>query len=204
MSSSGRQKSPFSDLNPAMNEEARRAFTAASDAMSQWRDELTTIGERNSLRVFDKMGAAAKAMGWPGEFVDMTRSQLQQASKIQAQMIDQVMSVWEQQVKAPDVGVPNVFADQMKQFTEQMQNMGKAGGFPGMPGMGAMPGMPDFTKMMDMGNLSGMSMAPLQFWMQAADMWQKNWQQAVTSMMEAQAGMMGQSGGGGGRSGSSR
>jgi hypothetical protein len=45
-----------------------------------------------------------------------------------------------------------------------------------------MKNMPDFA---------GMPAAPLQFWMQAAEMWQKNWQQALSSWMEAQSTMMG-------------
>jgi hypothetical protein len=48
--------------------------------------------------------------------------------------------------------------------------------------------MPD---MKSFGDFSTMPTAPLQFWMQAAEMWQKSWQQALSSWMEAQSSMMG-------------
>ncbi len=59
----------------AINEEAREAVVGAFDALSEWRGELAESAERNGGAVFDKMAAAAKAMGWPAEFVDATRTE---------------------------------------------------------------------------------------------------------------------------------
>jgi hypothetical protein len=161
-------------------EEAQKALTGAFDAMTGWREEIASAAERNSSTVFDQMGTAAKAMGWPAEFVDMTRQQMQQGSKMQMQMMDQVMDVWEQQIKAPGSPLPGMPGmPEMPKFENpfaSMMGMGGMGSMPGMGAMGAMPGMPDFTKM---GN-------PMQFWMQTAEMWQKNWATAMQSMMEMQ------------------
>ena len=85
--------SPF-DANPAftkLGEDSRKAVIQAFDAMSNWRSELAEISEKNSDAVFDKMSEAAKALGWPTEFVELSRKQMQNASRMQLQAVDQVM-----------------------------------------------------------------------------------------------------------------
>jgi hypothetical protein len=92
--------SPF-DANPAftkLGDDTRKAVIQAFDAMSNWRSELAEIGEKNSNAVFDKMAEAAKSLGWPTDFVELSRKQMQNASKLQLQAVDQVMDVWEKQV----------------------------------------------------------------------------------------------------------
>lgn len=179
-----------------LTDEARKATSAAFDAMSNWRHEMTATTERNSDAVFEKMSAAAKSMGWPTEFMDMTRNQMQTASKMQMQMVDQVMDVWQKQVTNPGTGF-------------QMGSIPQMPAFPGMPSFPGFPGMPSFSGSKSssngapmfpgMGDMSSMpAMVPLQFWMQAAEMWQKSWQQALTSWMEAQSSMMGKPGSGSG------
>ena len=166
-------------------EEAQKALTGAFDALTGWREDIAAAAERNGTAVFDKMGTAAKAMGWPAELVDLTRQQMQQGSKMQLQLMDQVMDVWEQQIKAPGT-MPTM---------PGMPTMPTMPGMPGMPGMpkfenpfaampgmagmmgpGGIPGMPDFSGMTN----------PMQFWMQAAEMWQKNWATAMQSAMDMQ------------------
>jgi hypothetical protein len=148
----------YQSSTSGLNEEARRAVTGAFDAMSEWRDEVTSTTERCTDKVLDRIGEAAKTTGWPRELVDATRSQFQQASRMQAAFIDQMMDAWQQQLKSP--GTP------MRMLSG---------------GLGAMPGF-------DVGASSGlnMAMAPLQMWMQAAEMWQKSWQSAMSRWMEAQ------------------
>lgn len=178
-SNAGSRGKGFSEALSAagMNEEVRSAMTSAFEAMCDWRSDAANMAERHGNKVFDKMGTAAKAMGWPPELVDMTRQQMQQASKMQLQVLDQVMDAWEQQVKSPGAGMSMPSGVSPFQFPD----------FSKMPGMSGMPGMPNFPGM-DFGN---MPTAPLQFWMQAAEMWQKSWQQALSSWMEAQSSMMG-------------
>ena len=158
-------------------EEAQKALVGAFDALSGWREEIAAAAERNGTDVFDKMGTAAKSMGWPAELVDMTRQQMLQGSKMQLQMMDQVMDVWEQQIKSPGSAIPGMPA--MPKFENPFAGM------PGMQGMPGMPGMPGMGSMPGMGDMSSLT-NPMQFWMQAAEMWQKNWSTAMQSMMEMQ------------------
>lgn len=167
--------SPF-EANPAftkLGEDTKKAVIQAFDAMSNWRAELAELGEKNSNAVFDKMAEAAKSLGWPTDFVELSRKQMLSASKLQLQAVDQVMDVWEKQVKA--LGGPG-------QFPNFSNVSGFGAGMPQFPGAGAnFPGMPDFA--------SGAT-NPIQFWMQAAEMWQKGWQQAMSSWMETQQSAM--------------
>lgn len=147
-------------FGPAFDADTRKAFNAVFDAMSSWRDDLSALTEKNSDAVFDKMSAAAKKVGWPENLVDATRQQLQQASKIQLHMIDQMMETWQQQVKNPNA---------MTNPADLMRNLqwpGVSGGNPFAP-----------TSMPNFGSLPAGN--PMQFWLQAADMWQKSWTSAM-------------------------
>jgi hypothetical protein len=176
--------SPF-EANPAftkLGEDAKKAVMQAFDAMANWRAELAEMGEKNSNAVFDKMAEAAKSLGWPTDFVELSRKQMQSASKLQLQAVDQVMDVWEKQVKA--MGTPGQFPS----FPNFPGVPGFGGGAPQFPGPGGtFPGMPDFA--------AGAA-NPIQFWMQAAEMWQKGWQQAMSTWVDAQQNPMNKSGGG--------
>lgn len=84
-----------------LNDEARRAVNAAFDALNDWRNDMAVASDRYSSRVFDQMQAATRAMGWPDEVVNATRLQLQNASRMQLQMMDQVMDAWKTQLRNP-------------------------------------------------------------------------------------------------------
>lgn len=173
---------PSNFFNPeafkALGEEQRKAMTAAFDAMSNWRQELSSMQEKNSAAVFDKMSSAAKSLGWPTEFVDLTRRQIENVTKMQTQAIEQVMDVWEKQATtAANAGA--------KLEMPKFPGFGNMPSFPGMPGSGnsMFPGMPDMSAMTT-------PMMPMQLWMQAAEMWQKSFQQAMDSWAETQKSMM--------------
>lgn len=153
----------------ALGDEQRKAMTAAFEAMADWRQQMSTMQEKGSAAMFDKMSDAAKSLGWPTQFVDLTRQQIETVTKMQNQVIDQVMDAWQKQATAKPgtFQAPNI--PNMPNFPNASNNM-----FPNMP---------------DMSNM-GMPMMPLQIWMQAAEMWQKNWQQALSNWMEAQQSMM--------------
>jgi hypothetical protein len=169
-STSNPRSSKPSLVGAGLSEEARRAMNAAFDALSEWRNELTGVTERNASTVFDKMASAAKALGWPSEFVDMTRQQMTQASRMQLQMLDQVMDIWEQQMKSPG---SNISLPDMTKLAP-------------LPFGGSMPGWAGFGSQMPGFDMQGMAGNPMQFWLQAADMWQKSWQQAFAAWMEMQ------------------
>jgi hypothetical protein len=169
------------ETNPAfakLGEDTKKAVVQAFDAMSNWRTELAEMGEKNSNAVFDKMAEAAKSLGWPTDFVELSRKQMQSASKLQVQAVDQVMDVWEKQVKS--FGSSGQFPN-FTSFPGFPNVPGFGAGAPQFPGAGAgFPGMPDF----------GAGAAnPMQFWMQAAEMWQKSWQQAMSTWIDAQQNM---------------
>jgi len=186
--------SPF-EANPAftkLGEDTKKAVIQAFDVMANWRAELAEMGEKNSNAVFDKMAEAAKSLGWPTDFVELSRKQMQSASKLQLQAVDQVMDVWEKQVKA--VGAPGQFPS-IPTFPNfpNVPGFGSGAGFPQFPGAsgGGFPGMPDF-------GAGGVN--PMQFWMQAAEMWQKGWQQAMSTWVDAQQSTMNKTPGGKGNS----
>src|SRR6516162_15792 len=87
---------------PGLSNEARDAVNAAFDAMSTWRTETVNNSEKNLEQVIEKMAAAARAIGWPEQIVDATRSQMQTVTKTQIQMIDKMMDAWEEQIKSPN------------------------------------------------------------------------------------------------------
>lgn len=155
-----------SDFSAAkgLTEEARKAASAAFDALAQWRDEMAKANENYSSKVFDQMAQASRAMGWPDNMIDVARDQMQEASRMQLQMMDQLMEAWSKQIKAPEMSMatPSDFMEQVKKFQQ-----GMAGG--AMPGMGPMPP-----------GMAGMAMAPFQMWMQAAEMWQRNMATAMS------------------------
>lgn len=177
-----------------ISEDARKTMNAAIDAFSDWREEFAEHSEKNARVVFDQMASAAKAFGWPVEFIDATRQQMQNASRMQLHIMDQIMDMWEQQLKNPGSGfkLPEAWTNAMKTMPGMsgmpsfpgMGQMPQFPGFPQFPGMGSFPGMPNFGSLPGM---SGMPGNPMQFWMQAAEMWQKAWQDAVKSWMDAQA-----------------
>lgn len=192
-------KSRLSVAGLGISEDARKTMNAAIDAFSDWREEIAENTEKNSKAVFDQMAAAAKAFGWPSEFVEMTRQQMQNATSMQLQLMDQIMSVWEQQLQNPGASLKAPHASS----GPGNNHLGSGGGtgFPGMPMMpGAMfPGMfgsmfpggtapgAMFPGMPMMPGMGSMPINPFQFWMQAAEMWQKSWQQAAQSFAETQS-----------------
>jgi hypothetical protein len=113
---------------------------------------------------------------------------MQAAAKLQIQAVEQVMDVWEKQATAAASGkapAMPVFPG-MPDFSKGMPDFTK-----GIPGMGSIPGFSGSNPFGSMPDMSQMPMVPLQFWMQAAEMWQKSWQQALSTWLEAQNGMAG-------------
>ena len=132
-----------------MSKEMRDELAATFDALSKWRDELETVNDRCLGQVLDRTSKVARAMGWPDQAIKTTREQLETASKVQTEMIDQIVEAWRRQLKSTTapMAVPRNFAEQMPAF-------GLA--FPGA--------MPEFNPL-----------APWTFWLQAAEMWQRTW-----------------------------
>jgi len=164
---------PAGFANGMFEADVRKSMNSAFEAMSEWRDEMAASTERYQTKVFDKMAAAAKAAGWPEQMVEASKTQMQQMSKMQLQMVDQMMDAWTEQMKNPG------------KLTFGLQH----GGFPGMGNMPSFPGFPTFPGFqvpgMDLAKygFGTNPMAPFQFWMEATQLWQKQWADAMTQFM---------------------
>ena len=133
--------SDFANI-PGMTKDMRDGVIAALDALSNWRHEVETANERCLGEVLDRTSAIVRSMGWPDQAVSTTREYLEKTSKVQVEMIDQIMDGWKQQLKSATA--PMAFPGS---FTGQV------------PGA-----MPEFN-----------AFAPWNFWLQAAEMWQRTW-----------------------------
>ena len=143
---------------PGLSYEGREAVNGALNAMANWRNETAEASKESSRQVIEKMAAAARALGWPEQIVDATRSQMQSATKTQIHMMDQMMDAWEEQVKSPN---PSAMLSKLK----SLPGFGSAGTWPGA------------------GDLSAMN--PMQFLMQFAEQWQKAWTDAMAFWTKA-------------------
>lgn len=134
---------------PGISKEIRDELVATFDALSNWRDEIETANERCLGKVLDRTSRVARSMGWPDQVIRTTREYLENASKVQTHMIDQIVEGWERQLKSTTapMAIPRSFAGQL-------------------PGLGsAFPGArPEFNPF-----------APWMYWLQAAEMWQRTW-----------------------------
>jgi hypothetical protein len=126
---------------PGMTMEMREGVIAAFDALSNWRDEVETANERCVSKVLDRTSAIARSMGWPDQAIRTTREYLERISKVQVEMIDQIMDGWKRQLNSATVpmAIPNSFTSHVA-------------------------ATPKFTPL-----------APWNFWLQAAEMWQRTW-----------------------------
>jgi hypothetical protein len=143
---------------PGLSDEARQSVNAAFDAMSAWRIEAAQSSEKNSEQVIEKMAAAARALGWPEQIVDATRAQLQSITRMQIQMMDQLMDAWEEQIKSPNpMTIPSAMLLKLK----------------------SLPGAQPAGTWLNADAFAGAAMNPMQFWMQLAEQWQKAWADAM-------------------------
>ena len=131
-----------SQVTQVLPRETREAIEAVFDALSTWRHEIGVCAERHSETVLDKMGAAARALGWPKELVEASHKHLAQASKMQMHVIDQLMDAWQKQLTSPT----------SDQFIAQLSTLPS----------------PGYTA------------TPIDFWMQTAEMWRRNWESALS------------------------
>src|SRR5262249_3923566 len=148
----------FNSMSVAgLSDEARQAVNTAFGAMSAWRIDIANSNEKNSEQVIEKMAAAARALGWPEQIVDATRAQLQSITKLQIQMMDHMMDIWEEQIKSPNPMIaPSAMLSKLKSL-------------PGPPA-GTWPNADTFA---------GTAMNPMQFGVQWAEQFQKAWADAV-------------------------
>ena len=142
---------------PGLSNKAREAVNAALDAMSNWRNEAAHASEKNGKAVVAKLAEAAKALGWPEQVVDTVRTQIQSVTEVQIKTMDQIMDVWEEQLKLPDPTGTSTSA--------MLSKLKSAPAFGS-----AWPGAGD----LQMAN-------PMQVWLQFLEQSQKSWADAMAT-----------------------
>jgi hypothetical protein len=154
---------PVSDIHALtlQNSDARQAVTGAFEALEKWREEVFAVNERHLTKALDLVAGSQRALGWPDHVTTVTREYLLKTSKIQTQMIGQVMDAWEKQLRssASPPSLPEAFRFQM----------------PAASGSAFKDSGSDMARLQDM-----TLMTPFMLWMQAAEMWQRNWAEAMT------------------------
>ena len=90
--------------------------------------------------------------------MDATRAQLQSITKMQIQMMDHMMDIWEEQIKSPNP------------MTASSAVLSKLKSSPGATPAGTWPNTDAFA---------GAAMNPMQFWAQLAEQWQRAWADAM-------------------------
>lgn len=139
-------RSEFKNI-PGVTKEVRESAIATFDCLSNWKDEIETVNERCLPKVLDQTSAVARSMGWPDQVVRSTREYVENASKTQTEMIDQIMEGWKRQLRSPTapMAISQSFAHPTTFFGAEI---------------------PQFNPI-----------APWTFWLQAAEMWQRTWMQ---------------------------
>lgn len=156
---------PASDALKSLNSDARQALTSAFEALEQWRDEISSVNERHMVKVLDQVAASQRAMGWPDQFTFAAREHLTKASRTETFMIDQVMDAWEHQLKSSIA--PSILPDRFKLPT------------------GPHSGSALMEPLSEMMRIQELTLAPFKLWIQAAEMWQRNWAEAMTGPPES-------------------
>jgi hypothetical protein len=149
----------------SLGSDARQAVTSAFEALEQWRDEIFSVNERHLTKVLDQVAASQRAMGWPDQFTSAAREHLTKASKTQTYMIDQVMDAWEHQLKSSNI--PSGLFEGFK--------------FQAPPLFGSAYMYPASEMM----RLQELTLAPFKLWIQAAEMWQRNWADLMSGSAES-------------------
>jgi hypothetical protein len=130
-------------------------------------EEIITLSCDGMTKVYvkrdegiEKMAEAARALGWPKQIVDTTTAQMQSVTKMQVQAMDQIMDVWQEQIKSPN---PSVALSKLK----SLPSFGSAGGWP-------------FTTASQMA-----AMNPFGIYLQVAQQWQKAWADGMAFWAQA-------------------
>lgn len=144
---------------PGLSDKAREAVGAVFEAMTTWQRETAKLGEKNSKQVFDKMAAAAAALGWPEQIVDAARAQMQSVGEMQTKTMEQIRQALEEQLKSPTTAMtsPDAFLSKLR----AMPNFGPGAGFPNAEA------------------LRGAAAAPMALWMEFGKQWQQMWLEAL-------------------------
>jgi hypothetical protein len=130
---------------PGLTKEMRDGVKATFDALANWRDEIEAVNERCLGKVLDHTSAVARSMGWPDQAIKTTREYLENSSKMQIEMIDQITDGWKQRLQSTTA--PMAVPRSLIGHNPALANA-----------------TPEFNPL-----------APWTFWLHAAEMWQRAW-----------------------------
>ncbi|MGY8661584.1 hypothetical protein Q3C01_04350 [Bradyrhizobium sp. UFLA05-109] len=129
-----------------LTKEALESANLALKALATWRNEIADTNQKNGERVLDQMAVAAKTLGWPTQIVEAARTQLKSVAEIQVKTMDQMMDVWEEQLK-----LPNPMTSSPSAILSKLTSL---------PGLTVSPAT---------------AANPIEVWMKLAEQWQRAW-----------------------------
>ena len=152
-----------------LSDDARQAVLRTLESLRQWSDEVGAANDRCLAKTLGEVASVQRAMGWPEHISTAAREGISKASKLQTEAMEQLADAWEQLLKSGRVpsmlpqGFDRTILEASKgQWTSAITN--------------ATP-------------FAEMSLAPFKAWMQAMEMWQRQWVSAMSSWDERSSSM---------------
>jgi hypothetical protein len=147
-----------------LSDDARQAVLRTLESLRQWSDEVGSANERCLAKTLGEVASVQRAMGWPEHISTAAREGISKASKLQTEAIERLVDAWEQLLKSGRV--PSILP---QGFDRSILEAPKG------QWTSAMPNATPFADM---------SLAPFKAWMQAMEMWQRQWVLAMSSWDE--------------------
>ena len=147
-----------------LSDDARQAVLRTLESLRQWSDEVGAANERCLAKTLGEVASVQRAMGWPEHISTAACEGISKASKLQTEAMEQLVDAWEQLLKSGRV--PSVLP---QGFDRTILEAPKG------QWTSAMPNATPFADM---------SLAPFKAWMQAMEMWQRQWVLAMSSWDE--------------------
>lgn len=148
----------------SLSDDARQAVRGTLDSLRQWNDEVSAANDRCLAKTLGEVAAVQRALGWPEHISTAARDGILNASKLQTEAMDRLVDAWEQLLKGgrlpsmlPQGFNPTVLEAAKGRWTA------------------AMPNATPFAEM---------SIASFKAWMQAVEMWQRQWAMTMSSWEE--------------------
>ena len=151
-----------------LSDDARQAVLRTLESLRQWSDEVGAANERCLAKTLGEVASVQRAMGWPEHISTAAREGISKASKLQTEAMEQLADAWEQLLKSGRV--PSILP---QGFDRTILEAPKGQWTSALPN--ATP-------------LAEMSLAPFKAWMQAMEMWQRQWVLAMSSWDERSSG----------------
>jgi hypothetical protein len=147
-----------------LSDDAQRAVRRTLESLRQWNDEIGAANDRCLAKTLGEVASAQRAMGWPEHISTAAREGISKASKFQTEAIERLVDAWEELLKSGRVPsmLPHSFDRAILEASRGQWTS-------------TIPNATPFAEM---------SLAPFKAWMQAMEMWQRQWVLAMSSWEE--------------------